>query len=67
MPGAAHVTMDATAVTSGSPGRNPSPLTGRQLLAPVMSLRARGRRGLDVLRRSRDPAPSFSDPPDHMR
>lgn len=34
-----------------------SPVTGRQLLALAMSLRARGLRGLDVLRRSRDRAP----------
>jgi hypothetical protein len=40
-----------------SPGRSPSPVTGRQLLALGMSLRARGLRGLDVLRRSRDRAP----------
>jgi hypothetical protein len=47
----------ATVLTSGAPGRNPSPVTGRQLLALAMSLRARGLRGLDVLRRSRDRAP----------
>jgi hypothetical protein len=47
----------AAALTSESPGRNRSPVTGRQLLALAMSLRARGLRGLDVLRRSRDRAP----------
>jgi hypothetical protein len=50
----------ATAVTSESHGRNPSAVTGRQLLALAMSLRARGLRGLDVLRRSRDRAPPSS-------
>ena len=52
--------MPATALTPRSPGRNPSPVTGRQMLALAMSLRARGLRGLDVLRRSRDRAPPFS-------
>jgi hypothetical protein len=47
----------AAALTSGTTGRNPSPVTGRQLLALAMSLRARGLRGLDVLRHSRDRAP----------
>jgi hypothetical protein len=50
----------ACALVSGTPGRNASPVTGRQLLALAMSLRARGLRGLDVLRRSRDRAPPFS-------
>jgi hypothetical protein len=47
----------AAALTPGTPGRNPSPVTGRQLLALAMSLRARGLRGLDVLRHSQDRAP----------
>jgi hypothetical protein len=37
--------------------RAPSPVTGGELLALATSLRARGLRGLDVLRRSRDRAP----------
>jgi hypothetical protein len=41
------------------PGRSACQVTGRQLLALAMSLRARGLRGLDVLRRSRDRAPPF--------
>jgi hypothetical protein len=49
-------------LTSGRPGWNAFPLAGRQLLALAMSLRARGLRGLDVLRRSRDRAPPFSRP-----
>ena len=56
----------ATALTAEAPGRNPSQVTGRQLLAPAMSLRARGLSGLDVLRRSRDRAPPFSCHPDRM-
>jgi hypothetical protein len=41
--------------------RTPSPISGGALLALAMSLRARGLRGLDVLRRSQDRAPpSFS-------
>jgi hypothetical protein len=44
-------------VVRRSPDRSPSPVTGRELLALGMSLRARGLRGLDVLRRSRDRAP----------
>jgi hypothetical protein len=49
----------AAALTSGLPEWKPSPVTGRQLLALAMSLRARGLRGLDVLRHSRDrPPPS---------
>jgi hypothetical protein len=34
-----------------------SPLTGGELLALAMSLRVRGLRGLDVLRRSQNRAP----------
>jgi hypothetical protein len=37
--------------------RAPSPVSGGELLALATSLRARGLRGLDVLRRSRDRAP----------
>jgi len=47
----------AAALTPGSPGLSTSAVTGRQLLALAMSLRARGLRGLDVLRRGRDRAP----------
>jgi hypothetical protein len=47
----------AAALTSETLGRKPSPVTGQQLLALAMSLRARGLRGLDVLRHSRDRAP----------
>ena len=47
----------ASVVLRGSPDRSPSIVTGGQLLALGMSLRARGLRGLDVLRRSRDRAP----------
>jgi hypothetical protein len=50
----------ATALTSWFSRRNPSPVSGRQLLALAMSLQARGLRGLDVLRRSRDRAPPSS-------
>ena len=42
------------------PRAEPVPVTGRQLLALAMSLRARGLRGLDVLRRSQDRAPPSS-------
>jgi hypothetical protein len=49
----------ATALTAGARGRNASQVTGQQLLALAMSLRARGLRGLDVLRRSRYRAPPF--------
>ena len=43
------------------PARTPMVLPGGALLALAMSLRARGLRGLDVLRRSQDRAPpSFS-------
>ena len=45
------------AVLAGSPARHRSPVTGGGLLALAMSLRARGLRGLDVLRRSQDRAP----------
>ena len=38
-------------------GRWPSPLAGGARLALALSLRARGLRGLDVLRRSQDRAP----------
>jgi hypothetical protein len=52
--------VSAAAVTSGLPEWKPSPVTGGQLLALAMSLRARGLRGLDVLRPSRDRAPPSS-------
>jgi hypothetical protein len=52
--------VSAAAVTSGLPEWKPSPVTGGQLLALAMSLRARGLRGLDVLRRSRDRGPPSS-------
>jgi len=45
------------AVIRRSPDRSPSPVTGTQLLALASSLRARGLRGIDVLRRSQDRAP----------
>jgi hypothetical protein len=45
------------AVLAGSPACRPSPVTGGGLLALATSLRARGLRGLDVLRRSQDRAP----------
>jgi hypothetical protein len=45
------------AVPAPSPERCPSPVTGGGLLALAVGLRARGLRGLDVLRRSRDRAP----------
>jgi hypothetical protein len=41
----------------GLPGRCSSPVTGGERLALATSLRARGLRGLDVLRRSQDRAP----------
>jgi hypothetical protein len=44
-------------VSAGSPARWQSPVTGGELLALRLSLRARGLRGLDVLRRSQDRAP----------
>ena len=44
-------------VLAGPPARCPFPVTGGGLLALAMSLRARGLRGLDVLRRSQDRAP----------
>jgi len=37
------------------------PVTGGELLALELSLRARGLRGLDVLRRSQDRAPPPAD------
>ena len=37
------------------------PVTGGELLALALSLRARGLRGLDVLRRSQDRAPPPAD------
>lgn len=40
--------------------RVPSPVSGGELLALATGLRARGLRGLDVLRRSRDRAPPRS-------
>ena len=48
------------AVFAGPPARHQSPVTGSGLLALAMSLRARGLRGLDVLRRSQDRAPPAS-------
>jgi hypothetical protein len=48
------------AVIAGAPARHPSPVTGGGLLALAMSLRSRGLRGLDVLRRSQDRAPPAS-------
>jgi hypothetical protein len=47
----------AAAVTCWWPDRGASPVTGAQLLALATSLRARGLRGMDVLRRSQDRAP----------
>ena len=47
-------------VPSGLPARCESPVIGGGLLALAMSLRARGLRGLDVLRRSQDRAPPVS-------
>ncbi|MGR6964007.1 hypothetical protein ACU610_06070 [Geodermatophilus sp. URMC 61] len=44
-------------VLAGSHAGRPSPVTGGGLLALALSLRARGLRGLDVLRRSQDRAP----------
>jgi hypothetical protein len=45
------------AVSCWASGRRHSSVTGSQLLALHLGLRARGLRGLDVLRRSRDRAP----------
>ena len=42
---------------AGSSPQHPSPVSGGGLLALATSLRARGLRGLDVLRRSQDRAP----------
>ncbi|MGY1680143.1 hypothetical protein [Geodermatophilus sp. SYSU D01176] len=47
----------AAVVPAESPTRRHSPVTGGELLALALSLRARGLRGLDVLRRSQDRAP----------
>jgi hypothetical protein len=47
----------AAAVTCWRPDRGASPVSGAQLLALATSLRARGLRGMDVLRRSQDRAP----------
>jgi hypothetical protein len=44
-------------VPAGAPVRTPFVLSGGALLALRTSLRARGLRGLDVLRRSQDRAP----------
>jgi hypothetical protein len=44
-------------VPAGSPARRRSPVTGGGLLALALSVRARGLRGLDVLRPSQDRAP----------
>jgi predicted 2-oxoglutarate/Fe(II)-dependent dioxygenase YbiX len=41
----------------GAADHCPSPVTGGERLALATSLRARGLRGLDVLRRSQDRAP----------
>jgi hypothetical protein len=42
---------------SGAHRNTPFPISGGAVLALRMSLRARGLRGLDVLRRSQDRAP----------
>ncbi|MGY1691396.1 hypothetical protein [Geodermatophilus sp. SYSU D01105] len=47
-------------VPAESPARHRSPVTGGGRLALAMSLRARGLRGLDALRRSQDRAPPAS-------
>jgi hypothetical protein len=49
-----------TAGSAWSTERHPSPVTGGGRLALAMGLRARGLRGLDVLRRSQDRAPPAS-------
>jgi len=48
------------AVLAGFPVHRSSPVTGGGLLALALGLRARGLRGLDVLRRSQDRAPPAS-------
>jgi hypothetical protein len=48
------------AVPAGFAAHRPSPVTGGGLLALALGLRARGLRGLDVLRRSQDRAPPAS-------
>jgi hypothetical protein len=48
------------AVACWWPDRGASPVAGAQLLALATSLRARGLRGMDVLRRSQDRAPPTS-------
>jgi hypothetical protein len=53
----AHEATAGALAFPGVPGRRPSPVTGGERLALSMSLRARGLRGLDVLRRSQDRAP----------
>jgi len=63
--GVIGVTAPATGLRPATPirpvvRRSPilaSPVTGGELLALALSLRARGLRGLDVLRRSQDRAP----------
>ncbi len=59
--------MDAHTVPTPGPAvparfaaHRPSPVTGGGLLALALGLRARGLRGLDVLRRSQDRAPPAS-------
>lgn len=62
----ARTLLPAGTGTPGTGGRGPasrpvpSPVSGGELLALATSLRARGLRGLDVLRRSRDRAPPRS-------
>ena len=48
------------AVLAGFAAHRSSPVTGGGLLALALGLRARGLRGLDVLRRSQDRAPPAS-------
>jgi hypothetical protein len=47
----------AAGVGPAATGRFPLPVTGGELLVLAISLRARGLRGLDALRRSQDRAP----------
>jgi hypothetical protein len=47
-------------VLAGFAAHRSSPVTGGGLLALALGLRARGLRGLDVLRRSQDRAPPAS-------